>query len=353
MFLHYMEILPINLLQIVFFTLTSLGALLIWNVKIYRSLAIFFIYQSVLMLLNFLEETKITLSFHLITPVLTLAVGPLLYFFIRSLVNEKVLPYSKKCAHLIPMLVALPFTGFTQLVIALGTISQIIYLAASFQLLHRYYVASMAVRSDADSMKLTWIVKALITYIITVIIDLIRLNTQKHNPIDLKAAWYFIDVLVFFCISLYLLFKVISKPQLFNGMISYERLNQPTTLESRQPDLPTAIDLCKNIENIILQKELFKLQRLTITDIANETGLNMKNISWAINLGANRNFCEYINALRVKDMQDKIVAGLPKGKKLLDLAFESGFNSKSTFNTVFKRELGMTPTQFLRNNSRQ
>lgn len=353
MFLQYIEILPINLLQIIFCTLTSFGALLIWHIKSYRSLAVFFVYQFVLMLLNFLEETKITNSFHLITPVLTLVVGPLLYFFIRSLVNEKVLSYSKKSGHLIPALIALPFTDFTQPIIALGTVSQIIYLTASFRLLNRYHVASMAVRSDADSMKLTWIVKALVTFTIIMIIDLIRLNMQKHNPIELKAAWYFIDVLVFFCISLYLLFKAISKPQLFSGMISYERLDQTTKLEDKQPDLSTAIDLCKNIENIILQKELFKLQRLTITDIANETGLNIKNISWAINLGANQNFCEYINALRVKYMKHKIVAGLPEGKKLLDLAFESGFNSKSTFNTVFKRELGMTPTQFLDINNRK
>ncbi len=94
MFLHHIEILPINLMQIVFFTLTSVGALLIWKDKVYRNLAIFFIYQSVLMLLNFLEETKITKSFHLITPAFTLVVGPLLYFFIRTLVNEKALSNS-------------------------------------------------------------------------------------------------------------------------------------------------------------------------------------------------------------------------------------------------------------------
>nr|WP_256489410.1 AraC family transcriptional regulator [Pleionea sp. CnH1-48] len=133
-------------------------------------------------------------------------------------------------------------------------------------------------------------------------------------------------------------------------MLPYEQSVQPTTPEDKQQDLPTAKALCQNIESIILQKELFKQQRITVTDIANETGLTVKNISWAINLGANQNFCEYINALRVKDMKEKIIAGIPKGQKLLDLAFESGFNSKSTFNTVFKREVGMTPTQFLQKN---
>lgn len=151
MLVQSIDVLPINLLQIAFLTLTGLGALLIWNVKIYRGLAIFFIYQSVLMLLNFLEETQITRSDYLITPVFTLAVGPLLYFVVRALVNEKAWSVRKKCAHFLPVVLTLPFTEFTQSVIALGILSQLFYLAAAFRLLNRYHIATMSVRSDADS----------------------------------------------------------------------------------------------------------------------------------------------------------------------------------------------------------
>ena len=349
MLMQTIELYPVNLLQVAFFTLASIGAVLIWKSRIYRSLSYFFLYQSVLMLLNFAEETRILTPFYLITPVFTLLVGPLLYFFVRSLVHENEFSNSQKLIHLLPMFVALPFTEFTQSVIALGTVSQFTYLVLSFRLLNRYHNASMAVRSDADSMKLTWIVKALSSFAALVVTDLVRLNlqTQTDISIDVKMAWYFTDTFLFFCISAYLLLKAISKPQLFTGMLPYEQLLQEATSENKQQDLSTATSLCQNIETIILERELFKRQRLSVNDIADETGLNVKDISWAINIGSEKNFCEFINSLRVQHMKNTIEAGVPKSKKLIDLAFESGFSSKSTFNTVFKREVGITPTQFL------
>ncbi len=126
-----------------FFSLTSLGVFLTWNSKVYRNLAFFFLYQSVLMLLNFLEETQITGMFYLITPVLTLLVGPLLYFFVRSIVQEKGLSVGEESLHLAPMFVALPFTNYTQTVIAFGSVSQILYLALAFRLMSRYHKVSI------------------------------------------------------------------------------------------------------------------------------------------------------------------------------------------------------------------
>ena len=132
MLLSPIELLPINILHIIFATTTGVGAALIWKDKTYRSLAVFFIYQSLLMILNFLEETKLTTSLHLITPAFTLVFGPLIYFVVRALVSEKELPILNKLIHLIPALVAIPFTGYTQSIIAVGTASQLIYLIASF-----------------------------------------------------------------------------------------------------------------------------------------------------------------------------------------------------------------------------
>lgn len=351
MFLQFIEVFPVNLLQIAFLTLTSVGALLIWKSRIYRNLALFFLYQSTLMVLNFVEETR-GLSFsYLITPALTLLVGPLLYFFVRSLVHEQDIAAGKRILHTFPALLALPFTEFTQSVIAVGTASQFLYMAFSFRLLQRYHLTAMAVRSDADSMKLTWIARALATFACVLVIDLIRLNMQPQTPIDIKMAWYFLDTLVFFCISLFLLFKAVSKPQLFDAMLPYEKLVKGKPKSGEADDQQTATSLCQNIEDVVVTKELFKQQRLSIGDIANETGINVKDISWAINCGANKNFCEFINSLRIQFLKAKIEAGLPKDCKLLDLAFESGFNSKSTFNTVFKREVGMTPSQFLQQRS--
>jgi len=347
MFLQSIELLPINLLQIAFFTMSGLGTVLLWRTPVYRSLSLFFLYQAFLMLMNLLEETQLTRSSHLVTPALTLLVGPLLYFSVRSLVNEIRLSPKQQCLQISPAILALPFTEFTQTIIALGTVSQIVYLAACFKLLNRYHLASVSTRSDADSLKLTWIFRALILFTVFAVTDLVRLNIQTQTSVELKAAWYFIDVLVLFCISLYLLLKAMSKPLLFTGMLPYEQSVKPNESKTKPNDRETALALFKEIEKIIVDNQLFKRPRLSITDVADETGLNIRDISWAINQGSQQNFCEYINALRVKAMTAQIVTGMPKNKKILELAFDSGFNSKSTFNTAFKKEVGMTPTQYL------
>ena len=51
---------------------------------------------------------------------------------------------------------------------------------------------------------------------------------------------------------------------------------------------------------------------------------------------------------RVQYLKQQLETGTEASLKLLDLAFDSGFSSKSTLNNVFKREVGMTPSQFLK-----
>lgn len=351
MLLQSFELLPINLVHIAFFTLTSVGALLIWHSKIYKHLAYFFSYQSILMLLNFFEETRLIDQSFLITPALNLAVGPLIYFFVRSIVHDNELTVKHKIAHFLPMVTSLPFTQHTQIIIAIGSLSQIIYLFFSFKLLNRYHTILKSVSADADSMALVWIEKALLCFTVILVTDLIRLNLQTNIniPIEVKMAWYFINTLVLFCVSLFLLYKAIKKPHLFNGMISYGKLLGEPQTDTKTSDLSTATAIFKTIESLIIDEALFKQQRLTISDVAHKSGLNIKDLSWAINMVAEKNFSEYINALRIKYMKNKLDSSKGRNHKLLDLAFESGFSSKSTFNNVFKRELGVTPTQYVKN----
>jgi AraC-like DNA-binding protein len=101
-----------------------------------------------------------------------------------------------------------------------------------------------------------------------------------------------------------------------------------------------------------LKQEMYKQPRLSVNDLSESTGINVKDISWAINLGSERNFCDYINSLRIEDLKQKLLAGDSSNHSLLEIAFASGFSSKSTFNAVFKKEEGKTPSQFIRMNQK-
>lgn len=347
MILQSIELLPVHIVQIVFACQVSFIALLIWNKDRYRSLAIFFVFQAILSAMNVLEGTNITNQYHLVTPALTLVIGPILYFFIRSLVNDVALTTQEKGMHLILAIIALPFTHYTQLIIAFGTLSQVLYLMLSFRLLTRYHKISKAVSSDAHRYKLTWLVNALAIFTFVTVTDLIRMNLQTITPEFVKALWYLINEVIFYGFSCYLAFSIIRQPLLFDGMLSYEKLEEHKISGDQESERALANSIFATIENKVVQEELFKKPRFTVTDLAKITGVNVKDISWAINLGSNRNFCDYINSLRIAEVKNKLLAGESDTTSLLDIALASGFNSKSTFNAVFKKEVGTTPSQFI------
>ena len=132
MFSQQIALIPVSILQIVFACQMTFAAIFIWNLQRFRHLAVFFIFQALLSAMNVFEEINVSKQYYLITPVFTLIIGPILYFFIRSLVNEAPLKGSKKWAHFIFVFIALPFTEYTQFIIACGTFSQVIYLFLSF-----------------------------------------------------------------------------------------------------------------------------------------------------------------------------------------------------------------------------
>ncbi|MDB4609931.1 helix-turn-helix transcriptional regulator [Verrucomicrobia bacterium] len=88
---------------------------------------------------------------------------------------------------------------------------------------------------------------------------------------------------------------------------------------------------------------------LTLAQLAGMMDLPKKRLTEAINRNYNKNFYNYINDFRIVEVKQRLQDPLNNSKTVLVLAFEVGFNSKTTFNTYFKKSVGMTPTQFRKN----
>jgi AraC-like DNA-binding protein len=71
------------------------------------------------------------------------------------------------------------------------------------------------------------------------------------------------------------------------------------------------------------------------------------HLTQAMNIELGKNFYAYINELRVKKFMEMVVDSRYKDYTFLAIAFECGFNSKSTFNSVFKRITNFTPSEYL------
>ncbi|HCC70170.1 MAG TPA: hypothetical protein DEQ09_03335 [Bacteroidales bacterium] len=97
-----------------------------------------------------------------------------------------------------------------------------------------------------------------------------------------------------------------------------------------------------------VEKEKPYLDRnLTIYDLSLQTGISRHHITQVLNNLHGRNFFTFINEYRVKEVISRMKDPANKNFTILAIAYDSGFNSKSTFNTIFKNITHHTPTQYL------
>lgn len=97
----------------------------------------------------------------------------------------------------------------------------------------------------------------------------------------------------------------------------------------------------------LMEKEaLYKKNDLTLQDLANRLDTPPNYLSQVINEMEHKNFYNYINSLRVREFIRSASRGETKSYTLLALAFDSGFNSKSTFNKYFKESTGKSPSEY-------
>ena len=82
---------------------------------------------------------------------------------------------------------------------------------------------------------------------------------------------------------------------------------------------------------------------MTLNRLAEQVQLSANQLSQVINTQAGGNFHDYVNQFRVEEVKKALVES---DEQIILLAYNHGFNSKSTFNDVFKKFTGLTPTQY-------
>ncbi len=107
-----------------------------------------------------------------------------------------------------------------------------------------------------------------------------------------------------------------------------------------------AKDLHERLSLLMEKEALFRKNDLTLQDLAARLDTHPNYLSQVINEKEHKNFYTYINNLRVNAFIEHASRGDTKNYTLLALAFDSGFNSKSTFNKYFKESTGKSPSEF-------
>lgn len=187
-----------------------------------------------------------------------------------------------------------------------------------------------------DKNKVNWIKEMLIglsiLLILIVLPDLARLILIK--PVYL----FVIQAIIGSLIIIYLGIRNLNI-QINTAIISAEVVN---------PYNPETNNNFKLILNFVQSESMYLNPELRITDLAEKISLSPNYVSKIINENAGMNFNDFVNEYRVNEVIGKFRNKEHLKKSIYALAQESGFKSKSTFQTAFRKSTGKTPTEYLK-----
>ncbi|GJQ64154.1 MAG: hypothetical protein SCALA702_32070 [Melioribacteraceae bacterium] len=108
-------------------------------------------------------------------------------------------------------------------------------------------------------------------------------------------------------------------------------------------------EYAKLIDAIMVENKPYLQPKITLNELSDLTGINRNLLSRIINEHYGKNFFDFINIYRITEF--KAIAESSKNENLtiLALAYQAGFNSKTTFNTAFKKLMNTTPGEYYKN----
>jgi AraC-like DNA-binding protein len=122
--------------------------------------------------------------------------------------------------------------------------------------------------------------------------------------------------------------------------------SEPTRYERSGLSEEEANALEAELKRVMDAEKPWKDSELTLPELAERVGSTPHKLSEVLNGQVGQTFYDFVNGYRVREVQRRIAAGEGRTLKILSLALDAGFASKSTFNQVFKKHTSQTPSDF-------
>jgi AraC-like DNA-binding protein len=111
------------------------------------------------------------------------------------------------------------------------------------------------------------------------------------------------------------------------------------------------LEIANNLEKVMKEEKPYLNKNLSLNLLADKLNIRTHILSYILNTHYNENFYNYINNFRIEYCKALLKNPKKQHLSIEGIAFEGGFGSKSTFNTLFKKQYRMTPTQYNNNNN--
>ena len=111
------------------------------------------------------------------------------------------------------------------------------------------------------------------------------------------------------------------------------------------------LELKSMLKQLMMSNEPYLESDLTLSALAKQLGITSNQLSYVINHGFDANFYAYINTFRIDKAKQVLSDKKYDHLSIVGVAFESGFSSKTSFNTIFKKMTGLTPSEYKKKGS--
>jgi len=218
--------------------------------------------------------------------------------------------------------------------LTIGLYLLIFTLVAYFRI-HRYKRNYRNTYSDDQAKNTRWIslfITCTLIYMVVKVSYIIYCIIQGLGlPFAIQEELVLLSILLFF------FYYLLTKPQIQTVEKKYARVGLPEE---------TKKNYARILEEYMQREQVFLDEKISILQISEELNIPNHHLSMTINVELNMNFFNYINRYRIKYSEGLLKDPKEKEESILSIAYRSGFQSKSSFNRVFKSLNEMTPSEY-------
>jgi len=230
----------------------------------------------------------------------------------------------------------------------------LVYFTSVFLLLRKAKTLYLENNSGGNLNSYNWLFQ-FTSVLMTLYLIVILKNLFKFSDYPYVSEWIKIGILVLqLFITCWYLYKALNNPGLFRNIDSKLKLVSDIILEDKKTEPEVLKENSSNQELLKLKKFMeeekpFLNPSLTIQDISKQMEIPVRELSVLINHQLGQHFYDFVNTYRIESAMTILKDSSKSKVTILEILYEVGFNSKSSFNTAFKKHTATTPT-FYRNN---
>lgn len=244
--------------------------------------------------------------------------------------------------------------GVTLLGVALVT--SLTYVGYSLIRLRAYSRKVEYFFSDLDRKSLSWLNKLTVVSLLLLVVWngefwLALSGTIHRNPFNLVINSTLVMLVIFFTA-----YHLVNQPEVFRKNLEMQEiLSEEDRTEDKEKYTRQNIDEVKMHDYLVRLKSYIETykpylhENITIKELSEKVGIPYHHLSIVINSMLKKNFYTFINEYRIEEAITIMKEPGNEDASVLSIAFRSGFNSKSSFNNVFKKITGHTPSEFRKN----